>query len=403
MCFGTMNSLQSIEKHKGKQAMAHNNTVFSQLMKLLPRHEFETLQKQHHIGQRLRKMSRWSQFIALGFAQLSSRCSLRDIVTNISAQKNKLYHLGMGEVSRSSLARVNKEQPSSLYEVLFNKLLHRCQSVAPKHKFRFKGKLFSMDASTIDICLSVFPWAHFKQGKGAVKIHVGLDHDGHIPSFMTITDGKVHEVNIGRTLKLPKGSTVVFDRGYTDYAWYYSLGVEGITFVTRIKRNVKYKVLARRNTSKKQGLTSDQTIRITGHKAKDCPVPLRRIGYRDPVTGQQYFFLSNNFKLAAGTIAKIYKARWDIELFFKWIKQNLKIKTFFGASKNAVMSQIWVAMCMYLLIAFIKFSSKLNRSLQQILRLLQLNLFERRDLLHLLKGDPPDPDNSSFHQRALFA
>lgn len=383
--------------------MAHNNTVFAQLMKLLPRHEFETLQKQHHTGQGLRKMNRWSQFIALSFAQLSSRCSLRDIVENISVQKQKLYHLGMGEVKRSSLARVNKEQPFSLYEALFNKLLHRCQSIAPKHKFRFKGKLFSMDASTIDLCLSVFPWAHFKQGKGAVKIHVGIDHDGHIPSFMTITDGKVHEVNIGRTLRLPKGSTVVFDRGYTDYLWYYSLNLEGITFVTRIKRNVKYKILARRKVSRKQGLTSDQTIKITGQKAKDCPISLRRIGYRDPVTGQQYYFLTNNFKLAAGTIAKIYKARWDIELFFKWIKQNLKIKTFFGTSKNAVMTQIWIAMCMYLLLAFIKFSSKLNHSLQQILRLLQLNLFERRDLLQLIKGDPPDLDNSIFQQRMLFA
>jgi len=249
---------------------------------------------------------------------------------------------------------------------------------------------------------SVFPWANFKQGKGAVKIHVGLDHGGHIPSFMTITDGKVHEVNIGRMLKLPKGSTVVFDRGYTDYAWYYSLDKEGITFVTRIKRNVKYKVLARRKVSRKQGLTSDQTIKITGQKAKDYPVSLRRIGYRDPETGQQYFFLTNNFKLAAGTIAQVYKTRWDIELFFKWIKQNLKIKTFVGTSKNAVMTQIWVAMCMYLLLAYIKFSSKLNRGLQQILRLLQLNLFERRDPLHLLKGDPPDPDDFSFQQRIHF-
>lgn len=383
--------------------MAHNNTVFAQLMKLVPRHEFESLQKQHHTGQNLRKMSRWSQFIALGFAQLSGRCSLRDIVTNISAQRQKLYHLGVGEVSRSSLARVNRDQPSSLYEALFNKLLQRCQGIAPKHKFRFKGKLFSMDASTIDVCLSVLPWAKFKQGKGAVKIHACLDHSGHIPSFMTITDGKVHEVNIGRTLKLPKGSTVVIDRGYTDYSWYYNLDREGITFVTRIKRNVKYKVLERRKVSKKLGLTSDLTIRITGQKAKDCSIPLRRIGYRDPETGQQYFFLTNNFKLAASTIAGIYKARWDIELFFKWIKQNLKIKTFVGTSKNAVMTQIWVAMCMYLLLAYIKFSSKMSRSLQQILRLLQLNLFERRDLLHLLKGDPPGPDDLSFQQRLQFA
>jgi len=383
--------------------MAHNNTVFAQLIKLVPRHEFESLQKQHHQGRQLRKMTRWSQFIALGFAQLSGRCSLRDIVCNVSAQRKKLYHLGAGKVSRSSLARVNEHQPSALYEALFNKMLHRCQGLAPKHKFRFRNKLFSMDASTIEVCLSIFPWANFKQGKGAVKIHVGLDHSGHIPSFMTITDGKVHEVNIGRTLNLPKHSIIVFDRGYTDYSWYYGLDTKGIFFVTRLKRNVKFKVLARRQVSKKQGLTSDQTISITGQKAKDCPMALRRIGFRDPETGQRYFFLTNNFKLAASTIAKIYKARWDIELFFKWIKQNLKIKTFIGTSKNAVMTQIWVAMCMYLLLAYIKFSSKLNLSFQQILRLLQLNLFERRDLLHLLKGDPPQPPDSPQQHRLQFA
>lgn len=382
--------------------MAHNNTVFTQLMKLVSRHEFEALQKQHHSGRKLRKMTRWSQFIALGFAQLSGRCSLRDIIGNLSAQRQKLYHLGVGNVSRSSLARVNEQQPSALYEALFKKLLHRCQNLAPKHGFRFKNKLFSLDASTIEVCLSVFPWANFKQGKGAVKIHVGLDHGGHIPSFMTITDGKVHEVNIGRTLTFPKESIVVFDRGYTDYGWYYSLHTKGIIFVTRLKRNVKFKVLARRQVSKKQGLTSDQTISITGQKAKACPMALRRIGFRDPETGQHYFFLTNNFKLAASTIARIYKARWDIELFFKWIKQNLKIKSFVGTSKNAVMTQIWIAMCMYLLLAYIKFSSKLHCSLQQIIRLLQLNLFERRDLLHLLKGDPPEPAYLTLQQRLQF-
>ena len=383
--------------------MSHNNTVFVQLMKLVSRHEFESLAKEHHRGRQLRKMTRWSQFIALGFAQISGRCSLRDIVINLSAQRKKLYHLGSRNVSRSSLARVNEQQPSALYEALFNKLLHRCQGLAPKHGFRFKNKLFSLDASSIDVCLSVFPWAKYRQTKGAVKLHVGLDHSGHIPSFMTITDGKVHEVSIGRTLKLPKGSIVVFDRGYTDYSWYYDLDTKGIIFVTRLKSNVRYKVLARRKVSKKQGLSSDQTISITGAKANDCLIPVRRIGYRDPVTGQQYFFLTNNFKFSASTIASIYKARWDIELFFKWIKQNLKIKTFVGTSKNAVMTQIWVAMCMYLLLAYIKFSNKLNQSFQQILRLLQLNLFERRDLLHLLKGDPPEPTDSPQQHRLQFA
>lgn len=371
--------------------MAHHNTVFSQLLKLVPRHEFEALAKQHHQGRKLRKMSRWSQFVSLGLAQLSGRNSLRDIVSNISAQTSKLYHLGVVKVSRSSLARVNEQQPHVLYEELFNKLLTRCQGLAPKHGFRFKNKLYSLDASTIDLCLSVFPWAKFRTTKGAIKLHVGLDHSGYLPTLMTVTDGKVHDVTVGRTLKLPQQSIVVFDRGYTDYTWYNLLNDNGIFFVTRQKTNATYNIIERHQVPKKQGLTCDQTIKIKGAKTSECPIPLRRIGYRDPETGKHYIFLSNNFKLAAKTIADIYKSRWQIELFFKWVKQNLKIKTFLGTSKNAVLTQIWIAMCMYLLLAYIKFCNKLSLSFQQMLRLLQLNLFERRDLVNLLNGHPPEP------------
>lgn len=379
--------------------MSHHNTIFSQLLKLVPRHEFETLAKQHHQGRKLRKMSRWSQFIALGLAQLSGRSSLRDIVSNIGAQMNKLYHLGTASVSRSSLARVNEQQPYSLYEALFNKLFSRCQGLAPKHGFRFKNKLYSLDASTIDLCLSVFPWAKFRRAKGAIKLHVGLDHDGYLPAFVTVTDGKVHDVTVGRTLQLPKASIVVFDRAYTDYTWYNLLNKNGIFFVTRQKSNATYELIERRSVSKTQGLTSDQTITIKGTKASDCPIALRRIGFRDPETGKHYVFLTNNFKLAAKTIADIYKARWQIELFFKWVKQNLKIKSFIGTSKNAVLTQIWIALCMYLLLAYIKFCNKLSISMQQIIRLLQLNLFERRDLMALLKGDTPTPPDQPLQSQ----
>jgi len=323
--------------------LAHHNTVFSQLLKFIPRHEFETFAKRHHQGGKLRKISRWSQFVALGLGQLSGRISLRDIVSNISVQSSKLYHLGVTKVSRSSLARVNEQQPHALYEALFNQLLSRCQGLAPKHGFRFKNKLYSLDASTIDLCLSVFPWAKFRTTKGAIKLHAGLDHSGYLPTFMTITEGKIHDVTVGRTLKLPRQSIVVFDRGYTDYTWYKLLNDNGIFFVTRQKSNATYDVTERRPVSKARGLTSDQTIKIKGTKANDCPIPLRRIGYRDPDTGKHYVFLTNNFKLAAKTIADIYKARWQIELFFKWVKQNLKIKTFLGTSKNAVLTQIWVS------------------------------------------------------------
>lgn len=197
--------------------MSHHNTIFTQLLRFIPRHEFDSLAKQHHQGQRLRKMSRWSQFVAFSLAQLSGRSSLRDIVSNLSVQAHKLYHMGATLVSRSSLARVNEQQPHTLYETLFNKLLSRCNAMAPKHGFRFKNKLYSLDASTIDLCLSIFPWATFRRTKGAIKLHVGLDHSGYLPTFMAITEGKTHDVIVGRTLKLPKQSIVVFDKGYNDY------------------------------------------------------------------------------------------------------------------------------------------------------------------------------------------
>jgi hypothetical protein len=398
-----MKSPKVIEKQEGDQALAHHNTVFSQLLKLVPRHEFETLANRHHEGRKLRKITHWSQFVAMALAQLSGRSSLRDVVSSLSAQTRKLYHLGVAKVSRSSLARVNAKQPSALYEELFAKLLSRCQGLAPRHGFRFKNKLYSLDASTIDLCLSVFPWAKFRTTKGAVKLHVGLDHDGLLPAFMAITDGKTHDITAARALQLPKGSVVVMDRGYTDYAWYNQLNSRNIFLVTRQRKNARYRVTERRSVNKSKGLTSDQTIELTGAKAKNCPIALRRIGFKDAETGMQYYFLTNNFHLAASTIAAIYKSRWQIELFFKWVKQNLKIKSFLGTSRNAVMTQIWIAVCVYLLLAYLKFVSKISSSLQHIIRLLQLNLFERRDLQALLRGDPPEPKVSSLQIRLQFS
>lgn len=371
--------------------MSHHNTVFSQLLKLIPRHEFEALANQHHCGQKLRKMSRWAQFLALALGQLAGRVSLRDILSNLSAQSSKLYHLGLGPVSRSSLARVNEQQPYSLYEAVFAKLLSRCQGLAPRHGFRFKNKLYSLDASTIDLCLNLFPWAKFRRTKGAVKLHVGIDHDGLLPAFLTVTEGKTHDIVAARALSLPKGSIVAVDRGYNDYAWYNHLNTNGVFFVTRLRRNARYRVIERRRVDKSKGLRSDQTIELTGTKAKACPIKLRRVGFADAKTGRHYVFVTNHFGLAAATIASIYKARWQIELFFKWIKQNLKIKSFVGTSRNAVLTQIWIAVCVYLLLAYLKFANHIDQSLQQIIRLLQLNLFDRRDLLALLRGDPPPP------------
>ncbi len=383
--------------------MSHYNTVFSQLLKLVSRHEFETLSKQHHSGRSFRTATRWSQFVTMTMAQLSGRNSLRDIVENMSAQAHRLYHLGTAKLSKSNLSRINEDKPYTLYEALFEKLLKRCQGLAPKHNFRFKNPLYSLDASTIDLCLSMFPWADFRTTKGAIKLHVGLNHSGYLPEFVTVTEGKDHDVTVGRTLKFPKGSIVAVDKGYNDYGWYNQLNNKGIFFVTRLKSNAKYRVITRESVQKDKGISSDQVIEFTGPQtSKRCPIQLRRVGYKDDITGKRYVFLTNNFKLSARTIADIYKARWQVELFFKWIKQNLKIKSFVGTSKNAVLTQIWIALCLYLLLAYLKFQSQLNKSMQQILRVLQLNLFEKRDLMGLLRGDPVVDRSININQMVLL-
>ena len=383
--------------------MAHDNTVFSQLLKYVPRHEFDTLAKQHHEGRCFRKTNRWSQFVAMSLGQLAGRQSLRDIESNMKAQGHRLYHLGTGSIARSTLARLNSNQPYRLYEALFTKLYKRCRTHTPKHPFKFKNKLYSLDASLIDLSLKIFPWAHYAQGKAAMKLHIGLDHSGYLPSFASVTIGKVSDIEVGRTLNFSKGSIVVFDKGYLDYRWFKQLNDKGVFFVTRIRRNMIWQVKERRQINRSTGVTSDQTISLTGIKPRKLGLPcLRRIGYRDPNTGKHYEFLTNNFELDAKTVAEIYKERWQVELFFKWIKQNLKIKSFIGNSKNAVMTQIWIAICTCLLLTYIKFISQLDISIQKILRLLQLNLFIRRDLVALLQGDPPGEIKLENHQLCLI-
>ena len=244
--------------------MAHNTTVFRQLLDLLPRHEFDAEARRHQKGQRLRVMSRWAQFVALGLGQLAGLQSLREIVGSLRAQPHKLYHLGVRAfVSRSSLARVNTEQPYTLYETLFGRLLARCQQRAPRHGFRLKNKLFAVDASTIDLCLAAFPWASFRRTKGAIKLHVGLDQAGHLPTFISVTDGKTGDVTVARTWTFPAGSVVVADRAYLDFEWLHQLQQRGVTFVTRLKRNVRYQV-REHDVDIRTGVMSDQTIELTG-------------------------------------------------------------------------------------------------------------------------------------------
>ena len=316
--------------------MAHNTTVFRQLLDLLPRHEFDAEARQHQEGQRLRVMSRWAQFVALGLGQLGGLQSLRDIVGNLRAQPHKLYHLGVRAfVSRSSLARVNAQQPYTLYEALFGRLLARCQQRAPRHGFRFKNKLYAVDASTIDLCLAAFPWASFRRTKGAIKLHVGVDQAGHLPTFISVTDGKTGDVTVARTWTFPAGSVVVADRAYLDFGWLHQLQQRGVTFVTRLKRNVRYQVVREHDVDIRTGVLSDQTIELTSARSRKAyPGTLRRVGYWDEETRRSYVFVTNNTTWVGKTIANLYKSRWQIELFFKWIKQHLKVKRFVGRTKN---------------------------------------------------------------------
>lgn len=383
--------------------MAHCNTVLTQILKIVPRHEFERLANQHHSGRSFRKASRWSQFVSMTIGQLSGRCSLRDIVENLAAQSHRLYHVGSRDLKRTTLARINEDKPYSLYEALFGKLLERCLAQPRNHKFRFKNPLIALDSTTIDLCLSLFPWADFRSTKGAVKLHVGLNQAGFLPEFNCITDGKTTDIEVARTIDFAKGSIVVVDRGYTDYSWYNALNHKGIFFVSRLKSNARYRVIERRKVHQEQGITSDQMIEFIGFYAKrDFPGKLRRIGYRDPETGKHYVFITNHMKLSAKTIADIYKSRWQIELFFKCIKQNLKIKSFVGTSRNAVLTQIWIALCTYLMISFLKFQNGLTKSVQQIMRSLQINLFDKRDLIPLLRGDPVERQGFNPNQLILI-
>ncbi len=379
--------------------MAHCNTLFHTMLNFIPRHQFTALEKRHSTGRRSRSFSRWSQFVHLMFMQLTGRSSLRDGIQSMNSRADNLYHLGAKPVSRSTFADANNVRPASFYEALFSKIYQRCRIVSPKHKFKFKNKLFSLDASVIDLSLSAFPWARFRRTKSAVKIHTLLDHSGYLPAFVAITDGKTHETKVATSLSLPKGSIVVEDKAYNDYKWFADLTQTGIFFITRQKRNAIYRVTERRNVNKKQGLCSDQTIRLNSIKGQQCPHPLRRIGYRDPETKKHYVFLTNNFKLSPKTIADIYKDRWQIEIFFRWIKQNLKIKAFIGNSRNAVMTQIYVALIAYLLLYLFKYLSKVSVSLQNLLRVIQLNLFRKCLLKELFKPPPIDTANNNVNKQ----
>jgi putative transposase len=377
--------------------MAYHPTVLSQLIQSVPRLEFEKLAQVHDGHRRSDALPRWSQFIALALGHLGQRHSLRDIEAALASDPKLHYHLGSRAVSKSALARANESLAADFYKDLFGALYARLQDahVVPGKRFRFKGKLFSLDGSLIDLSMKVFPWADVAPKKAAFKLHLGLDHDGLIPAFAEVTEGLTSEMDTVDTFDFPKGSVLVFDRGYSRYTWHKQLTDKGLFWVTRARKGMRYEVVQPREVADGGNVISDQIVRLTNKRAREAGVPdIRRIEYRDPETGKIYVFITNHKGWCAQTVADIYKSRWEVELFFKWIKQNLKIRSVLGHTINAVATQIFVALCIYLLIAYQKFLSQTGYGLQAVFRLVQLNAFTRKpidDLLCPRKAEPPDP------------
>ena len=363
--------------------MTHGTSILGQVLKMMPRAQIESLDNEYGTGRPSRVLSRWSPFGTLVFAQLAGRQSWRDVVTTMASQSTALAPLGLTPPQRSTLAEANARRPATLYQTLLATLYARCRAFAPGHGFRFKSPLFSLDRTTISLCWSLFPWARFRRAKGAVKVHTLLDHGGYIPAFVVLTEGKQRDITVARELRLPRDSIVTMDRGDIDDRFLCRLTQDGVSCVTRHKVNAKFKVTARVTVDWQRGITSEHHVVLLGQKGTASPTMLRRVGYRHPETGKHYVFWTNAFHLAATTMAAIDKERWQIELFFKAIKQNLKLKTFLGTSENAVMTQIWVALITYLMRACWRFQAGLGLSFQPLLRLLQINLCDTRTLVDL--------------------
>ena len=359
-------------------------SIFSQLLQLFPRWEFQRRVQESRAERHARGFTCWGQFVAMLFCQLGRAQSLREICDGLASCEGKLAHLGITRPSRSTLAYANAHRPWELYQQIFLDLLERCRQQGPlPKKFRFRNKLLSLDATVIDLCASVFDWARFRRSKGAVKIHMVLDHEGYLPHFAVITEGAVHESRIASTLQFDAGTIVVMDRGFTDYRLYHRWTEEGVFLVSRLKSNADYGVAEDRLVPERGSILQDQIIfwkSPRGHQ--DCPQFFRRIEVLRPETGDVLVLLTNHLTLGATTIARIYKDRWQIELFFKALKQNLKVKTFVGTSANALKIQIWTALIAILMLKFLQLRSQWGWHLSNLSALLRLNLFTHRNLWH---------------------
>src|SRR3972149_44202 len=368
--------------------MYSESLVFAQLMDFLPRHEFTKCVKRYRGDYRINNFSCRDQFLCMAFAQLTYRESLRDIATCLRALRPKLYHAGFRSmVARNTLANANRQRDWRIYADFAQVLIAHARKLYLHDDigFEFEQTAYAFDSTTIDLCLSLFPWAKFRRRKGAVKLHTLIDLRGNIPCFIHFSTGKVHDVNALDHLILEPGAFYMMDRGYVDYARLYRFTEQMAFFVTRAKSNMKYKRQKMRRVDKSTGLRSDYRIVLSGLQSElDYPVPIRRVAYYDIEHKKRLVFLTNNWNLPALTIARLYKRRWQVELFFKWIKQHLRIKAFYGTSRNAVKTQIWIAISVYVLVAIIKKQLKIERSLNEILQILSITLFENTSLLQVL-------------------
>ncbi len=387
--------------------MNQGQTIFSQIMSYMPKYSFDSYVKKYRGNYKVQSFTCWEQFLVMAFAQLTYRESLRDIETCLRAMHSKLYHMGIkSKVSRSTLADANEKRDWRIYADFAQILITQARELYRQEEFEkeLDETVYALDSTTIDLCLSLFPWAKFRKHKGGIKLHTLLDVQTSIPTFIYLTPAKVHDVNILDIFIPEAGAFYVMDRGYLDFARLYSLHLNNSFFVTRAKSNFNFSRIYSHTVDRNTGVICDQTVSLTGfYQSKDYPDKLRRIKYYDTQTDKRLVFLTNNFQLKTLLIAKIFKERWQIELFFKWIKQHLRIKSFYGTTPNAVKTQIWIAVSVYLLVAIVKKRLNINLSLYTFLQILSISIFEKSPILQLINDvDYTNKINDSSNQLNLF-
>jgi len=371
--------------------MSGRQYVFAQFLNLLPRYEFQRIVNKYNGDYRTKHFKCWNQMACMIFAHIRQEDSLRDIDIALNAHAGKLYHMGIQQCPKSTLADANERRDYRIYEELAKLLMQRARReyAGTDLAIDVDNAVYALDASTIDLTLSLFPWAKFRKTKGAIKLHAMIDLRGNIPAFLTITDGKVHDVKAAPQVPIEAEGIYVVDRAYIDFEWLRGIDETDAFFVTRLKKSIRWTRVISHPVNKSLGLRSDQEILLFSKQSKaKYPKRLRRVSFRDETQNRTLVFLTNNFVLSAETIAALYKARWEIELFFKWIKQNLRVKSFYGTSPNAVKTQIWIAMIVYLILAILKERYLLQNSLSQLLHFLEVNLFETKPLISIFRTNP---------------